>query len=190
MCAAEKRDLSSGIRPVEPETRKNLAGASRPAGAIAVSLLLLGATGRFALGQSADSPHEEHVHHVGFLIGPVYNLHEKGTSLGLGLEYERRLPAWNRSLGIGVAAEMVFDEHRHYVVSLLTCFHPVRPLTLSVAPGVMFIDRNGSESRAAIHFGAEYEFEVGRVFLAPEVEIGFAGDDVHMMLGLHIGFGF
>jgi len=72
---------------------------------------------------------------------------------------------------------MVFDEHRHYVVSLLACFHPVRPLTLSLAPGVMFIDRNGSESRAAIHFGAEYEFEAGRVVLAPAVEIGFAGDD-------------
>ena len=190
MCAAEKRDLSSGIRPVEPETRKNLAGASRPAGAIAVSLLLLGATGRFALGQSADSPHEEHVHHVGFLIGPVYNLHEKSTLLGLGLEYERLLPVWNSMLGIGMAAEMVFDEHRHYVISLLMCFHPVGPLTLSVAPGVMFIDRNGTESHAASHLGAEYEFEVGKVSLAPTAEVGFAGDDVHLMLGLHLGFGF
>ncbi len=190
MGAAEKRSLSSGIRPVEPETRKNLAGASRPALALAVILLLFGATWRSALGQSADPAHEEHVHHVGFLIGPVYNLHEKSTFLGLGLEYERLLPAWNRLLGIGLAAEMVFDEHRHYVVSLLACFHPVRPLTLSLAPGVMFIDRDGTERRAAIHFGAEYEFEVGRVFLAPEAEIGFAGDDVHLMLGLHIGFGF
>ena len=107
-----------------------------------------------------------------------------------GSEFERRLSVWNRLLGIGAAAEMVFDEHKHYVVSLLMCFHPAGPLTLSVAPGVMFIEGNGSESRAAIHFGAEYEFEVGKTSLAPVAEIGFAGDDVHLMLGLHIGFGF
>jgi hypothetical protein len=55
----------------------------------------------------------------------------------------------------------------------------------------MWIDKNGLERRFAVHFGAEYEFELGRsFFLAPEFEIAFAGDDVHIMLGIHIGRGF
>jgi hypothetical protein len=92
---------------------------------------------------------------------------------------------------IGVGAEMVFDEHKHYVLSLLFPFHPVRPLTLLVAPGIMFIDKNGFERRFAVHFGAEYEFELRRgLFVAPEFEIAFAGDDVHIMLGIHVGRGF
>ena len=190
MGAPKKRDLSSGIRPAKSETRKNLAGASWPAAAIPVILVLFWAGWLSASGYADGPAPDDHVNHLGLAIGPVHNLHEKSSFLGLGLEYERLLPVWNGSLGIGMAAEMVFDEHKHYVISLLTCFHPVRPLTLSLAPGVMFIDRNGSESRAAIHFGAEYEFEVGMVFLAPAAEIGFAGDDVHLMLGLHIGFGF
>jgi len=167
-----------------------LARASRPAAAISVILVLFWAGWLSAPGYADGPAPDDHVNHLGLAIGPVHNLHEKSSFLGLGLEYERLLSVWNRSLGIGVAAEMVFDEHRHYVVSLLACFHPVRPLTLSVAPGIMFIDRNGSESRAAVHFGAEYEFEAGWVVLAPAVEIGFAGDDVHLMLGLHLGFGF
>jgi len=144
-----------------------------------------------ALCQDSEPEHEEHFHHVGFLLGSVYSLDEKTLAPGLGFEYERVLPFGNRLFGIGFGAEMVFDEHKHYVLSLLLPFHPVRPLTLFVATGIMFIDKNGLESRFAIHLGAEYEFELRRgFFLAPEFEIAFAGDDVHIMLGIHIGRGF
>ncbi len=190
MRGAETPLSSCEVSRGETEAKKNLAGAVRLAAFIGVGIVLFLTTRPVALSQEAAAPHDAHVHHLGFLIGPVYNLHEKSTLLGLGLEYERLLPVWNSLLGIGMAGEMVFDEHKHYVVSLLMCFHPVGPLTLSVAPGVMFIDRNGTESHAAIHLGAEYEFEVGRVSLAPTAEVGFAGDDVHLMLGLHLGFGF
>jgi hypothetical protein len=189
MRAAKTAPVSSEIRPSRIGARKKPARAARRAAAICLGFILFLTTQLFALCQEAHAPHDVHAHHIGFLIGPVYNVHEESAFLGLGLEYERLLPVWNKSLGVGVAAEMVFDEHKHYVVSLLTCFHPVRPLTLSVAPGVMFIDQNGFESRAAVHFGAEYEFEVGRVSLAPTVELGLAGEDVHLMLGVHIGFG-
>ena len=190
MRAAETTPWPREIKSNRTGARKKSARAVRLAAFIGVGIVLFMTTRPLALCQEADPRHDEHVNHLGFLIGPVYNLHEKSTLLGLGLEYERLLPVWNSMLGIGMAAEMVFDEHRHYVISLLMCFHPVGPLTLSVAPGLMFIDRNGTESHAAIHLGAEYEFEVGKVSLAPTAEAGFAGDDVHLMLGLHIGFGF
>ena len=139
--------------------------------------------------QDAEHQHEEHKNHIGFLIGAVYNVTEKHTMLGLGLEYERILPFWDRLLGIGLAGEVVFDEHKHYVVSLLIPVHPTRELTLFLAPGIMFIEKEDSEKRFAIHFGIEYEFELEKIFLAPEFEVAIAGDDIHLMLGIHIGFG-
>ena len=165
-------------------------GAARLAAAVCLCFMVFGTAALRATGSPPDAGHEGHANHLGLVIGPVRNLNENKTILGLGLEYERRLSAGNGLFGIGAAAEMVFDEHRHYVVSALVCFHPGGAWTLTAAPGILFIDQDGTEKRAAIHFAAEYEFELGRVSLAPEVSVGLAGDDVHLMLGLHIGFGF
>lgn len=143
-----------------------------------------------AYAQNAEHEHEEHKNHIGFLVGSVYNVTEEKFMLGLGVEYERVLPFWNRLFGIGLAVETVFDEHKHYAVSLLLPVHPWRELTLFVAPGIMFIDEETVERRFAIHLGAEYEFELKTIFLAPEFEVAFAGDDIHLMLGVHVGFGF
>lgn len=145
----------------------------------------------YAWEQNEGHKHEEHNHHIGFLIGSVYNFKEDKFMLGLGIEYEHVLPFWEGLFGIGLAGEMVFDEHKHYVGSLLVVFHPIREFSLFVAPGIMFIDEEeGIERRFAVHFGAEYEFELNKIFLAPEIELAFAGDDIHFMLGIHIGFGF
>jgi hypothetical protein len=157
---------------------------------IALFLILASVLTLNAYGQSSDHEHEEHSHHIGFLIGSVYNLTEEKFILGLGFEYEYVLPFWGRLFGIGFACEAVFDEHKHYVFSLLVPVHLTRELTLFAAPGIMLIDREGTERRFSIHFGAEYEFDMKKFFLAPEFEIAFAGDDVHIMLGIHIGFGF
>lgn len=144
-----------------------------------------------AWGQEEDHKHEEHNNHIGFLVGSVYNFAEEKIILGLGIEYEHVLPFWDGLFGVGLVAEMVFDEHKHYVVSLLIPIHPVRELSLFVAPGILFIDEEeGVERRFAVHFGAEYEFELDKIFLAPKIELAFAGDDIHLMLGFHIGFGF
>ena len=110
--------------------------------------------------------------------------------LGLGFEYEHVLPFWNNLFGIGIAAEVVFDKHKHYVVSVLMPVHPTRELTLFIAPGIMFIDKENVERRFAFHFGVEYEFELEKIFLAPEFEFAVSGDDIHIMMGIHIGFGF
>jgi hypothetical protein len=144
-----------------------------------------------AWGQVASHKHEEHDNHIGFFVGSVYNFDENKVMLGLGIEYEHVLPFWDGLFGVGLVAEMVFDEHKHYVVSLLIPIHPVRELSLFIASGILFIDEEeGVERRFAVHFGAEYEFELDKIFLAPKIELAFAGDDIHLMLGFHIGFGF
>lgn len=142
------------------------------------------------IGQEEPPPREEHVHHAGLLLGAVYNLHEARWVPGLGAEFEYVIPRWNRLLGIGIGAEMVFDEHRHYVFSLLFPVHPTEELTLFVSPGIMFIEHEPPGRRFAVHFGMEYEFDLEKYFLAPEFEIAWAGDDIHLMLGIHFGFGF
>ncbi len=145
----------------------------------------------YTRGQNEGHRHEEHNNHIGFLMGSVYNFKEDKVMLGLGIEYEHVLPFWDGLIGIGLAGEMVFDEHKHYVISLLIPIHPVREFSLFVAPGNMFIDEEeGIESRFAVHLGAEYEFELNKIFLAPEIELAFAGDDIHLMLEIHMGLGF
>ena len=143
-------------------------------------------------GVEENPQYEEHRNHIGFLVGSVYNFNEDKVVLGLGAEYERVLPFWNGLVGLGLATELVFDEHRHYVLSLLIPFHPVGDLTVFAAPGLLIVDteESGIEKRFAVHFGIEYEFELDKIFLAPEIELGFAGDDIHLMVGVHIGFGF
>jgi hypothetical protein len=140
--------------------------------------------------QEKPELHEEHNRHAGFLIGSVYNLNEKKWMLGLGAEYEYVLPYGNRLFGIGIGAEMVFDEHKHYVAGVLVSFHPDDKLALFVSPGVMFIEREEPGTRFAVHFGAEYEFDLKKFFLAPEFEVAFAGDDIHLMFGVHVGIGY
>lgn len=163
---------------------------ARQAAAAGLGLLLLSAAILAAPGDPASAPEGDRANHLGFHFGPLYDLNENRTFPGLGFEYERRLPFADRRLGVGIATEIAFDEHRHYVVSFLTCFHPVGGLTLSFAPGVMFFEHRGLPSRGVIHFGAGYEFEIGKGCLGPELEIAFAGEEVHLMLGLHLGFDF
>ncbi len=103
--------------------------------------------------QETDHQHEEHKHHIGFLIGSVYNISEEKYMLGLGFKNEHVLPFWNSLFRIGIASEVVFDEHRHYVISAFIPVHPTREITLFVAPGIMFIDKEEIESRFAIYIG-------------------------------------
>ncbi len=176
--------------PGETGAGKRSPGAGRLAAVIGVSLVLFGASLSTAFCQAVAPSPGEPTRHISLGLGPVYNLHEERFFPGLGFEFEQLLPFGDRRFGIGVAAEMAFDKHKHYVVSLLACYHPVEPLTLCLAPGVMLIDHDRFESRAALHFGVEYEFEVGGGSLAPSVEAAVSGDDVHLMLGVHVGFGF
>jgi hypothetical protein len=136
--------------------------------------------------------HEEHAHHIGLMVGPVYSVHEESFSPGIGLEYERVLPLGDRILGIGLGVETILDGHGHYVASILMHFHPGRMITLTAGPGLAVVKHEGEEweRRAALHFSASYEFELETLFLAPAFELGIAGEDVHLMLGVHIGFGF
>jgi hypothetical protein len=142
--------------------------------------------------QEAGHEHEEHAHHLGLMIGPVYSVHEKTLNPGIGIEYERVLPIGDRILGLGVGVETILAEHGHYVASFLFHIHPVREITLTAGPGLAFIKHEGDtwERRLAFHFSGGYEFELGMMFIAPAFELGVAGEDVHLMLGAHIGFGF
>jgi hypothetical protein len=109
---------------------------------------------------------------------------------GLGAEYEYVLPFTGGLFGVGFMAEMVFDKHRHYVLGLKVPVHPMGSWTFSISPGIMWIRGEDPPRRFALHLGVEHEFELGGVSVAPSFEAAFAGADVHLSLGLHLGFGF
>ena len=61
--------------------------------------------------------------------------------------------------------------------------------SINIAPG---ITSEGDESvtNFALHIESTYEFEVGNFHIGPVLEWAYDPEDVHISLGLHIGYGF
>lgn len=156
----------------------------------AIFFCLLSILGPPGFGQDVLDPHEEHARHIGFLVGPVYNFGVKKWSLGMGAEYEYVLPQWDRLLGFGVAAEADLAEQRHYELRLPLSVHPIEELTLFLSPGVQFSEQEEPRTEFAAHIGAEYEFNLKKYFLAPELDIAYVGAGFHITLAIHFGLGF
>ena len=82
-----------------------------------------------------------------------------------------------------------FDEHRHNTFGLVTTYRPIDRLNLNVSPGLTFEDGN-SKVNFALHLETSYEFEINDFHIGPVLEFIYDPEDVHISLGLHVGYGF
>ena len=138
-------------------------------------------------GQVRDDHVEEtpRNHHLGFAGGAVYILKEKEFAPGVNLHYNYLFRIKNLNLGTGLGFEAILDRHTHYAANINLTYLPTHALSITAAPGLVFTE---NESAFSVHFETNYAFELEKIHIGPTVEVAVAKEDIHLMLGLHLGF--
>ena len=134
-----------------------------------------------------EDHHEHHKNEIGIANSPVYFINEEVFAYGLHLHYVRHLP--ESKLGLGFGYERIFDEHKHNTFGLVAVYRPTEKLSFNLSPGFTFED-NSSKANFALHLESTYEFEINDFHVGPTFEFAYDAEDLHISLGLHIGYGF
>ncbi len=135
-----------------------------------------------------DSDQEHHhKREIGIANMAVYFSGEKTYAYGLHLHFVQQIS--ESAFGLGLGYERIFDDHQHQTVGIVAAFRPIDRLTISASPGLAF-ESEVSAGRFALHLEAVYEFELGDYHIGPLFEVAYDPEDVHLSLGLHIGYGF
>lgn len=92
--------------------------------------------------------------------------------------------------GIGAGIERIFDEHGHNTFGLIACYRPIDNLSLMFSPGAVVESANPDELEFAWHAEASYEFAINDFHIGPALDFAYAAEDLHLSLGLHVGYGF
>jgi hypothetical protein len=132
--------------------------------------------------------HDHHNNEIGIANSIVYFQSEKEFNYGLHLHYVRNIA--HTKFGIGLAYEKIFDEHKHNTFGIAAIYRPIEGLNLNFSPGIATEGLDFSEARIALHFETSYEFQLNNVHLGPAIELAWDQEDIHLSLGLHLGFGF
>jgi len=152
--------------------------------------LLIGLSINLAQAQSDEehsSDHEHHRHEIGMANSPVYYLKEKIFAYGLHAHYLYSLEHTKFALGLGY--ERIFDEHKHSTYSLVFGYRPAERLSLIASPGITY-EQAEPGGAFSLHLEASYEYEIGNIHIGPVFEVAYDPEDIHLSLGLHLGFGF
>ncbi len=141
----------------------------------------------FAQSDEGEHSHEHHKNEIGIANSAVYFVKEKEFAYGLHLHYVRNIP--KTKFGLGLGYERIFDEHGHNTIGIVAAYRPIENLNLQLSPGLAFED-NESEVGFALHFETSYEFEINNFHIGPSVEFAYDPEDIHISIGIHIGYGF
>lgn len=131
--------------------------------------------------------HDHHKNEFGVANAPVYLINEKEYAYGLHIHYVRNIPS--SKFGIGIGYERIFNEHKHNTFGFVGTYRPIDGLNLNVAPGLAFEDGN-STTNLALHLEASYEYKIKDFHIGPVLEFAYDLEDIHISLGIHLGFGF
>jgi len=151
-------------------------------------LILLIVFGQNLIAQNDE--HIEHNHHneIGIANASVYFLNEKEFAYGLHIHYLRSIN--HSQFGIGLGYEKIFDQHQHQTIGIVGNFKPNDRININVSPGITFEDQEYSIIRFAMHLETSYEIEIYDFHLGPVLEFAYDPEDIHISLGIHIGYGF
>ena len=144
----------------------------------------------FLIGQIEHEHNHEHNHEISIAIGIIPNHDEQENNIGLHLHYVKGLGEHNQ-FGIGLSLETILDEHQHNSISLLGLYHFDNGFTIAYAPGILFTEHEQIlETKFTQHFEFCYEFEYENFHIGPQFDIGFEQENIHFMLGIHLGLDF
>lgn len=158
---------------------------------IVVTLLLFSFTS-FSYSQDHNHDHEhEHIHsknEFGFSNNIVFNSHENEFAYGVHLHFVRTIGKSDK-FGLGLGYERIFDEHGHNSVNLLVMYRPIHHLSVNLAPGVVWSDKD-AHINPSLHLEAIYEWEFGHFHIGPLVGVAINSEHFHASIGLHLAVGF
>ena len=137
--------------------------------------------------ESGHIHNHKHNNELGFAVGLVPGHNKEENHIGLHLHYIKGVGVHN-DFGIGISLETIFEEHTHNSISIIGTYHFDSGFTVAYAPGILFSEHDGEEEmKFNQHFEFYYEFELEKFHIGPQFDVGFEGDEVHYMLGLHFG---
>ncbi|MDH3948341.1 MAG: hypothetical protein OEU74_05205 [Gammaproteobacteria bacterium] len=136
------------------------------------------------------SEHESGGMEVGLSVGYAYLKEDKEEGVNLHLHLMKRLSGegLQKYFSIGIGAETIIADEKHYAAMFSLAAHPTRNLVLSVSPGVEWAKHEGKwESEYATHIEAAYIFEGPDFHYGPAISYSKAKDEQHYAIGIHIG---
>ena len=134
-----------------------------------------------ALAQSAAAQEESFKRNVVELFGGA-TFNNSETDGSLGLSYERRV---TEKFGIGGLVE--YTNGREWVYAVPFSWRITDPWKVFVAPGW---EHEEGENTYLTRLGTSYEFEIGEMTLAPEINFDFVDGDTAVVAGVSLGFAF
>jgi len=123
-----------------------------------------------------------HRHHVALFLGATHT--DEEDEFSIGVDYEYRL---NPLLGLGGIAEYTGGEHETAIAAAALFIHPFKMLRLVLGPGFEF---EGDEKEFLLRVGAAYQILVGKLTLAPELNVDFVDGNENLVYGISLGLGF
>jgi hypothetical protein len=110
--------------------------------------------------------------------------------IAFGLHLHLLAPLGESRWAIGAGFEHIFDEHAHNTVAALVQYRVIDAWSVALGPGLTLGEDELSHVDPSLHVETAYEFAVGEFHLGPSFEFALDPRDVHLTLGVHMGFGF
>ena len=144
----------------------------------------------FLIGQIDHEHNHEHNNEMSIAIGVVPNHEEQENNIGLHIHYIKGIGEDN-DFGLGISFETILDEHKHNSMSIIGSYHFNNGFSIAYAPGILVTENEEIvATELTQHFEFCYEFEFEIFHIGPQFDIGFEKEEIHFMLGLHLGFDF
>lgn len=145
-----------------------------------------------SLKAQEDGHEHKHIHpefELGFSNNLVFNFTEEEFVYGIHLHFVKTIGKSDK-IGLGIAYEKIFDEHKHNSLSLIFMCRPVEHLSFNMAPGISWLASETNTIMPVMHIEGLYEWEFGFFHIGPLIGVAFSSEDFHTSLGLHMAFGF
>ena len=142
----------------------------------------------FSSGDENIGHHHHALHEIGIANSPVYFIKEKEISYGLHLHYIYNLK--HSKFGVGVGYERIFDDHKHTTWGIVGTYRPIDEWSINLSPGITYENLQTEQLAFSIHIETSYEFEFNGLHIGPALEFAYDPEDIHISLGVHMGFAF
>lgn len=148
------------------------------------------ASSAFGEEQEEFAPHNV----VSVILGGTTNDDESASTIGL--DFERRI---HPLLGVGAVVEYVTDDLDAFTLIGALDFHLWRGLMIQTGPGVEFAGEEEDEKGRSVtvnrrsfvyRVGVLYEFEIGELFVIPQVHYDYSSAQDAVVYAMGFGFEF